>query len=297
MRQIVTNRWTFLLLALAACAEWSLPVEAADAKPIEWHTDYAKAMRVAKAQQKMLLVYFRGAGANAIRDRFETTSLRDGRVLGLLERFVSVKLPLDAQIVVKGQATTVLRHAAFEELHGREGLAIIDFVNAGQEQYGHVVTALPLVGGKFYTFRPEHLAEALDLPAGTLTQRTLVFAVRIHPESPASTRGEIDPNLMAEARSHSHHQARIRVQGHHNWAGRFPRLSRLLPRGLRAQEVVAESWPHETLVDAAVDCVDSWRHSSGHWSAVRSSQPRFGYDMKRGSNGIWYATGLFGNNN
>ncbi|HJT35965.1 MAG TPA: hypothetical protein VJ783_28310, partial [Pirellulales bacterium] len=41
--------------------------------------------------------------------------------------------------------------------------------------------------------------------------------------------------------------------------------------------------------------VDSWRHSSGHWSAVYHRQPRFGYDMKRGVNGIWYATGLFGN--
>ncbi|HEV3003504.1 MAG TPA: hypothetical protein VGX78_03545, partial [Pirellulales bacterium] len=98
-----------------------------------------------------------------------------------------------------------------------------------------------------------------------------------------------------EARSHSTYQARICVQGHHHWARRFPRLSRHLPRGLRAQEVVAESWPHEELVDAAVDCVDSWRQSSGHWSAVRAHQPRFGYDMQRGGNGIWYATGLFGN--
>ena len=61
-----------------------------------------------------------------------------------------------------------------------------------------------------------------------------------------------------------------------------------------AQEVVAESWPNESLVEACVDCVDSWRQSPGHWRAVRSRHPLFGYDIKRGRNGIWYATGIFG---
>jgi hypothetical protein len=100
---------------------------------------------------------------------------------------------------------------------------------------------------------------------------------------------------MKEAKSHSRYQARIRVQGHHNWGRRFGRISRFLPGGLRAQEVVAESWPRQGLLDAAVDCVASWRQSAGHWSAVRSRQVRFGYDIRRGSNGIWYATGIFGN--
>jgi hypothetical protein len=27
---------------------------------------------------------------------------------------------------------------------------------------------------------------------------------------------------------------------------------------------------------------------------VRSRHPLFGYDIKRGQNGIWYATGIFG---
>ena len=59
--------------------------------------------------------------------------------------------------------------------------------------------------------------------------------------------------------------------------------------------MVAESWGGETLVDACIECVHSWRQSSGHWNAVRRHQPLFGYDIKRGANGIWYATGIFGN--
>ena len=32
---------------------------------------------------------------------------------------------------------------------------------------------------------------------------------------------------------------------------------------------------------------------SGHWDAVSSPHLLFGYDMKRGVNGIWYAAGIF----
>lgn len=263
---------------------------------IDWHVDYAKAMKAARAQRKMLFVWFQSRQPTAAGQQFETVALRSPKVLAQLEGYVALKLSANAQITVDGRATKILAHPAFEELQGQPGLAILDFAHKETSQYGHVVTALPFNSGKYYRFQPNHLAVALDLPPGTLTQRTLVFAVRIHPEAPASTRGELDPTLSDEARRHSLHQARIRRSGHHNWGSRFPRLSALLPFGLRAQEIVAESWPHESMVDAAVDCVDSWRQSSGHWSAVRASQPRFGYDMQRGSNGIWYATGLFGNN-
>ena len=74
----------------------------------------------------------------------------------------------------------------------------------------------------------------------------------------------------------------------------FIESARGLPSVGGAQEVVAESWPSENLVEACIDCVDSWRHSPGHWEAVRSRHPLFGFDIQRGRNGIWYATGIFG---
>jgi hypothetical protein len=39
--------------------------------------------------------------------------------------------------------------------------------------------------------------------------------------------------------------------------------------------------------------VDSWRHSSGHWQGVSRPHRAFGYDIRRGRNGIWYGTGIF----
>ena len=144
-------------------------------------------------------------------------------------------------------------------------------------------------------YTPEQLEVIANLPLGTPTQRALIYAIRTHPEAPASTNGTFDPMLAKEAESHSLYQAKIQKQGHHNWDARFRRINAKLP-GLTACEVCAESWPGESLVEAAIECVNSWRQSPGHWRAVSGACPVYGYDMKRGSNGIWYATGIFGQN-
>ena len=119
------------------------------------------------------------------------------------------------------------------------------------------------------------MAVILDLPPGTLTQRTLIYAVRIHPDKPASTSGQSDADLLEEAQSHSQYQADIRLQGHHFWESRFHRIIARLPGGLTAREVCAESWPGDNLVEAAIECVRCWRLSDGHWSAVAGRQPLF----------------------
>jgi hypothetical protein len=171
-------------------------------------------------------------------------------------------------------------------------LAVVDLAHRRADYYGYVVSTFPFTGGKYY--RGAALSSILALPPGTLTQRTMIYAVRTHPEAPASTQGSFHNVLADEAKKHSNYQAAILVQGHHNWENRFHQINARLPGGVLAQEVVAESWPNESLVDACVDCVDSWRHSPGHWNAVRSRHPLFGFDIKRGRNGIWYATGIFG---
>ena len=97
----------------------------------------------------------------------------------------------------------------------------------------------------------------------------MIYAVRIHPEHPASTQGQFHTVLADEAKSHAKHQAAILLQGHHSWDTRFHRINARMPSGVLAQEVVAESWPNESLVEACIDCVHSWRQSPGHWGAVR----------------------------
>ena len=288
---------TFLMALWAASFSAVLAAEPAaednHLPEISWHTDYDRAMAVAKERGKMLLIFFHDPQKSERFDRFQAETLDHPAVRKRLQDYVCARLPLETKIVVDGEELALLEHKAFQEMLGKPGMAILDFAAHPEDKtYGYVVSTFPLTKRLWYG--PKQMQVILGLPPGTLTQRTLIYAVRTHPDRPASTDGKIDPNLLKEAESHSRHQARIRRQGHHRWAARFPRINALLPRGLTAREVCAESWPGENLVEAAIECVRCWRLSSGHWSAVRARQRLYGYDMKRGGNGIWYATGVFG---
>lgn len=271
-----------------------MPTPRAPTEPaiaVAWMDDYTAAVATARQRKKMLLVYFDAPAGDAPADRFERETLSDPQVRRKLSEYVCVRVPLDAQVVDGHRSVVLLRHPAFREMLGRGGVAIVDYAHAEAAYSGQVVSTFPLTEQLAYP--PERMKVILDLPPGTLTQRTLIYAVRIHPEHPKSTDGTADPYLLAQAESHSRYQARIRLQGHHHWESRFHQINAHLPGGLTAREVCAESWPGQNLVEAAIECVDSWRHSSGHWGAVRTYHLVYGYDMKRGSNGIWYATGIF----
>lgn len=259
------------------------------ASPV-WLTDYPEAMEAARTQGKLMLVYFTADDPRCA--QFDGQTLADPAIVARMQDFVTVKLPTNAKIPGEEQEVELLKHPAFAEMLGLPGLAILDFAHKEAPYYGCVVSAFPFLPNLSYTSR--EMAVILDLPPGTLTQRTLIYAVRIHPERPASANGTLDPNLVSEAKGSADYQARIGRQGHHFWETRFHRINALLPFGLLASEVCAESWPGEGLLQAAIECVRCWRLSPGHWGAVRAPHQVYGYDMKRGANGIWYATGIFG---
>jgi hypothetical protein len=265
-------------------------VSSADGTEI-WQSDYFAAYETARNDGKSLLVWFPPDQLQDADEKFEQ-SLADERFASALQSLVCVKVPQSTKVEIKGQPVWLLGHPAFGELLKMPGLAMVDLRDKASEHYGNVVSAYPFRSGK--PLDAEKLQVLLELPTGTLTQRTLIFAVRTHAEKPRSTTGIFDPLLASETQKHSVHQASITLQGHHNWDRRFQLISAKLPDRLLAQEVCAESWPGQNLVEAAEECVDSWRQSSGHWSAVSGAHPRYGYDMKRGRNGVWYATGIFG---
>jgi hypothetical protein len=274
-----------LLLAVPAARGW-----ASESVP-DWFASYPEAMAQAKQSGRMLLVYFCSDKLTADKDPLCQKLTQDKRLRPLAEKIVLTRIPMATRATVGGREIRLIEHVSFAELQRQAGIALIDFTNAKSQFYGRVVSVYPLsLPGALTT---NHLTSLLTLPEGSLTQRTLILAVRIHPEGPASTEGTLLTTLAKESESHARYQARINLQGHHNWESRFQRISSRLPGGRLAQEVCAESWPGMGLMAAALDCVASWRQSSGHWSAVRGQHDFYGYDMKRGSNGIWYATGIF----
>jgi hypothetical protein len=272
---------------------------AAEPTELEWQPDYATAVQVAAESKKLVLIVFTDANsARSIVPAIEK-QLADPKNARAVARHVLVKIPTNTKITVKGRESRLISHASFSELHGGPGLVVIDYANDKTAHHKLVVSQLPFASGKYYRFSTAHVPTLLTLPPGTLTQRSMVYAVRIHPENPQSCCGVNNPVLADEATSHSVHQAAIGVQGHHNWDSRFQRirgrLAQLTGRSGMPREVVAESWPNQNLMDSCVDCVASWRHSPGHWGAVSAPQNEYAYDIRRGNNGIWYGTGIFSN--
>ena len=258
--------------------------------PIRWHDNYASAYDQAAKERRPLLIYFRDDSPTSPAHRFDSI-LESSTVREFLRYYVCARLPLSATTVSGGKEVLLLQQPAFSEMLGLPGLAIVDLAHTTAEYYGTVVSVFPFLRGQPYTL--EQLLIILTLPPGTLTQRTLIYAVRSHPERPRSADGIFDPYLAAEASHHADYQARIGVQGHHFWESRFHKILSRLPFGLVPQEVCAESWPGQNILESAIECVRCWRLSQGHWSAVARYHPYFGYDMKRGANGVWYATGIF----
>ena len=229
--------------------------------PAEVYTDYSEAYRAARDSRKFLLIDF-GSGFDF--SRVPPQQLAD---------HVLCRVPANYAMETEGTQRRLLDSPAFSALEGGPGLAVVDFRNS--PHFGRTVSLLP-----HRHVTPVKVAALLSLPPGTLTQRTLVWAFRIHPERPQSVYGAPCPQLMAHCQRHCGVQCATNNQHH---AVGHP----------GSTEIVAESWPwNKNVVDAAIDIVQSWRGSSGHWGAASRRWSRYGYDMQ--SNGQkWYATGVF----
>jgi len=252
--------------------------------PVQRIDDYAAATAAARQSGSMLLVSIEPASGNpadAAGGQLERPDLQ--------QRFAASGTSwVFCRVGMQDAGAGLVGDPGLKEMRRGPGIFVVDYAHG--EVTGRIVSILPRTPGKYYRFSPSHIDALASLPAGTLTQRSMILAVRLHPENPQSTGGTCDPTLCREAAAHSAHQARIRTQGHHDWQTRSQRIA--AGRG-GAAEVCAESWENQDLLDSCVDCVASWRQSSGHWNAVRSPQAAYGYDIRRGSNGIWYATGIF----
>lgn len=253
--------------------------------------DYAAATEAARQAQAMLLVSVEpvsgelaaGDPADAAGQWLERPDVQ--------QRFAASGTPwVFCRLGAHDAGARLVGDPALREMRRGPGVFVVDHTPGVYT--GRIVSILPRTPGKYYSFSPSHLEALASLPQGSLTQRSLILAVRIHPAHPQSTQGSFDPTLAEAATAHSEHQARIGRQGHHGWQSRSQALAGRVGGGY-PQEVCAESWENQDLLDSCVDCVASWRQSSGHWSAVSSPQSSYGYDIRRGPNGIWYATGIF----
>ena len=255
-----------------------------------WQTDYDRATRLAMQQKKDLVIYFRSD------DRLDNV-VRNPEVQERLERFVCLQLPVNYEY----QGQRLLDHSALSEMLGRPGFVVVSYHDDQLPFYQEAVSVHPFVRSH-YGWVPEYGVNAvctiLDLPPeATLTQRSMIYAVSVHPERPRSILARLHTAFLDHAQRHSRRQAQMQNQHHADIIAAMNRFQGQVGQSLMASEVVAESWGNvvggENVLEAAFSCVDAWRHSSGHWGAVSRNHAYFGYDIARGANGTWYATGIF----
>ncbi len=290
-----------------AAASKSGDVKSTDVKPadatlllprrigrLDWHTDYATAYRAALTGKRLLLLVFRDAGPSG--DRFEAEVLARPELEPALKNIERAAIPTTATVVTSttdphAKPAVLLQTSSFAYLYGGAGIAVLDLASDKSPTFGQVISAHAFSGRQAYGVQA--VETILTLPAGTVTQRALVYAMRMHPERPQSVWGSAHPVLMQHARLSSQLMVQYGSVGHHDWGNRLSQIGS--QAGLSPFEVAASSYGASPLVDAASELVQNWRGSPAHWGGMSSPQRHFGYDMVQGPSGIWYGTGLFAN--
>jgi hypothetical protein len=267
-----------------------LTLVAGAAEP-QWHTDYLTAFRQACRQHKDLVIHFEEG--DHLGQVFDHSYVED--VLG---RYVCLRVPASYEYDGK----RLLDYPALADMLGRPGLAVVSCHDPDLPFYQEVVSAHPVVGSRYHWvpgYGVNEVRTILELPPdATLSQRSMIYAIRVHPERPQSVYARGHFAFFAHAQRHSFRQAGMLRQHHADIIGASNRLQGETGDWIGgASEVVAESWGRvvggENVLEACFSCVDAWRHSPGHWGAVSRAHRYFGYDIAQGANGTWYATGIF----
>lgn len=270
-----------------------IPTEMRTIGKLDWHVDYASAYREAREDRKMLFVFFRDDERPRIADFYESDVLASGELAGLLGSVVRVVVPLttDRPFRIPERAERLISHDSFKHQQGRQGIAMIDLTDPASTLHGQVVSAHPFTPGLYYTVRGTKIV--LGLPKATITQRALIYAVRLHPAAPISTTdGKCHDYLCKAARDSSQLMANYGSVGHHDWGTRQGDIA--VRTGRSAMEVAAMSG-NQTLIGAATEVVDQWYGSPAHWGILSTPAAFFGYDLVRDGSGNWWGTGLVAN--
>lgn len=246
------------MTAVANIALWIATLLPAPGQKV--YTEYYPAFVAARSSGKMLLVDF-GTDFD-----FKTVDAKS------LEGYVICHVPVDYKLKIDGKMARLIDAPAFYCLQQQPGIVVVDLHN--KEHFRETVSVLPQRYVAAY-----YVGALLNLPSGTITQRTLTWAFRVHQEHPPCTNGMADPGMMQHADVHSLNQANSNSMYH---SGNFP----------GSFEIVAQSMGSGNMADIAVELVNLWRSSAPHWGAASTPWSAYGVDMQTNGS-VWYATGVF----
>lgn len=259
---------------------------------LDWHTDYKLAYREAKAQKKFLLVYFRDEAQGTFYDSFEKNVLADATAKSELERVVRVVVPSSStdygRKLKNDSRERLLDHPSFSFMYRTAGLAMIDLASQEKGLHGHVVSAHPLMSHRSESAGT--LRVLLTLPPGSVTQRAMIYAMRIHHSRPlGASHGAFSGYVGYLANHHSILMTSYGV-GHHDWGNRANQVQAATGR---SPTEVAAATGNSYLLDAAYQLITQWQNSPTHWGMMSPPASVYALDMVQSPSGGWFGTGIF----
>lgn len=258
---------------------------------LSWHQDYLAAYQQAIDQQRPLLMVLRDTlepeGTDAGTSAFSATELEP-----LLGNYVRVSMSIGATVPGLSAAeapTRLLEHRSFRHLNGRPGLAIIDLTDAKGPYFGRVVTAVPLPeNGRFSA---ELLKRALQLPPGSIGQRTLVLTIRVSLPDSSFANGDPHPQLMQLASRSARLMAQNEQPGSFDQGARIAAVVNTFGNSARMRELVFATPGPTTVQDAAIQAVRQWLQSTDDLAVLNQSATAYGVDLYQSpSSQRWYAS-------
>ena len=259
----------------------------------KWHEDYLAAYQEATDQRKPLLMVFTDP-AEPDSSASMTSSFADTQTGALLDGFVRVTMPINTAAPSQTPGdfpTLLLEHRSFRHLGVRAGIAIVDLSDPDSGNYARVVSALAAPEGGRYS--RDALRSLLELPTGTISQRTLLLTLRSSLPDSVFSRGTFSAELNSLANRNSRFMAHYEQVGAYEASERTTAVVQRFGADAKLRELFFASEPGATLQDASEQAVQSWLKSEQDFTGLSNNGTGFGIELFQSpSSGRWFATCL-----
>lgn len=276
-----------------------LPLEtpSVELKPngrLKWHRDYFTAYDEAAGAHHRLVILFLDEGSETVST--SRGGLEKADVEAVLGNVTRLHLPLDFRLT--GSETPLLEHRSFRHLGGQPGVVIIELSDPKNPLFGQAVSALRLPAeGQFSV---ESLQRLLDLPTGSIGQRSLLFAIRsaVATSEPDSARLDsplfnVSPNatLSDLANRNSRFMAHIGRVDLFETGRRQEILRRTFGNGVQIHELTFGTTEAMPIQEAAAQTVRNWTRDEKSAAALNEPATAYGLDLFQSpESGRWFAT-------
>ena len=256
-----------------------------------WHQDYLAGYQQAMQEKRPLLMQFRDISEPDVSES-RIAGFGASELQPLLENFVRVSMPVGS--IVPGQTTgqapsRLLDHRSFRHLNGKAGVVIIDLTEPSAANFARVVSALPLPSDG--RFSPEILSKLLQLPAGSIGQRTLLLSIRTATSAPDFTVGEQQPLLNQLANRNARLMAQAEIVGSYEQGGRVAAITEAFGTEAKIGELLYATEGTSTVQEAAIGAVRQWLSTPADKALMSRPATAYGIELFQSQTSQrWFAT-------